>query len=106
MTETIGIRQFIQAIESLPSDPPHHDSRVWYTTQKEHWLGWLGEYLAPGAYGRSGVRDDARFAYNHAVNYQMLVWLIKASGVDAALVQAAEEAAAAKTSLGAKSGAI
>lgn len=24
--------------------------RVWYTSQKEHLLGWLGDYHTPGAY--------------------------------------------------------
>jgi len=63
---------------------------VWYRTQKEHWLGWLWEYDGPRTYGRkvTGGRD-ARFAYNHVVNPQMLFWLVESSGVDSALVAAA-----------------
>lgn len=30
--------------------------RVWYTSQKEHWLGWLSEYDGPGAYDRKTHR--------------------------------------------------
>jgi hypothetical protein len=75
-------------------------------TQKEHWLGWLSQYLGPGAYGRVGSRDDARYAYNHVVNYKMLLWLIKASGIEPSLVEAAEQAALTSTSLAGKSGAI
>ena len=26
---------------------------AWWSTQKEHWLGWLTEYNGPGYYGRS-----------------------------------------------------
>jgi hypothetical protein len=25
---------------------------TWYASQKQHWLGWLGDYASPGAYGR------------------------------------------------------
>jgi hypothetical protein len=29
-----------------------NSSRVWYTSQKQHWLGWLSEYREPGYYGQ------------------------------------------------------
>jgi len=42
---------------------------VWYTSQKEHWLGWLSEYNGPGAYDRKIWRGrSAKFAYNHPVS--------------------------------------
>lgn len=94
-------------IERLPSDEPVHDPRVWYTTQKEHWLGWLREYDGPGAYGRiPGKQRDAKFAYNHVVEPKMLLWLIEAAGVSKDLVEAAQRASAEGTSLMQKSGAI
>lgn len=82
MERPISIREFIHKIECLPSDEPVHDPRVWYMTQKEHWLDWLREYDGPGAYGRmAGTQRDARFAYNHIVEPKMLLWLIEAAGV-------------------------
>jgi hypothetical protein len=65
MEERISIAEFISAIERLPTDEP----RVWYTTEKQHWLGWLSQYNTAGAYGRvPGQNHDARYAYNHVVN--------------------------------------
>jgi hypothetical protein len=103
----ISIREFIRKIERLPSDDPVHDPKVWYTTQKEHWLGWLRKYDAPGAYGRiAGTQRDARFAYNHIVEPKMLLWLIEAAGVSKYLVEAAQRASAEGASLMQKSGVI
>jgi hypothetical protein len=41
-------------------------NKVWYSTQKEHWLGWLKEYDGPGYYGRKKRHRSAEFAYNHS----------------------------------------
>ncbi len=104
---TMSIAQFIEVIERLPSDPPNHDPRVWYTTQKEHWLGWLRDYDGPGGYGRiPGQKRDAKYAYNHIVNPQMLLWLIEAIGVRSDLVEAATRASAEGKSLMQMSGSI
>jgi hypothetical protein len=60
--------RFRQAIRRLPADDPVVDPKKWYTTQKQHWVGWLGEYQGPGFYGRrTGSRRDAEYAYNHIV---------------------------------------
>jgi hypothetical protein len=107
MSDTVSIETFRRAIQTLPSDEPRENSTVWYRTQKEHWRGWLGEYHGPGAYGRQpDPKRDARFAYNHIVCPQMLLWLIEASGVDGALVAAAHESASSGATLMARSGAI
>jgi len=80
---------------------------VWYRTQKEHWLGWLKEYGGPGAYGRkTRQKRDAQYAYNHVVNYQMLLWLVKAAGVNPRRFSAARQASEKATTLQAKSAAI
>ena len=76
-----SIAQFIEAIRTLPEDMPHGNPRVWYRTQKEHWLGWLEGYDGPGAYGRTQANRDAKFAYNHIVEPKMLLWLVDAAGV-------------------------
>ena len=88
-----SIAQFIEAIRTLPEDMPHGNPRVWYRTQKEHWLGWLEGYDGPGAYGRTQANRDAKFAYNHIVEPKMLLWLVDAAGVPSELVQDARRAA-------------
>lgn len=85
----IPIGTFIAAIETLRSDPYVADSGVWYHTQKEHWLGWLGAYLGPGGYDRKTIKDDAKYAYNHIVNYHMLQYLAWACRIPSKLRHAA-----------------
>jgi hypothetical protein len=67
---------------------------VWYTSQKEHWLGWLSEYDGPGAYSRKKWKGrSAEFVYNHIGCPPMVLWLAEAAGVSKATVQAAKRAA-------------
>ncbi|HEY5270335.1 MAG TPA: hypothetical protein VII97_08360 [Anaerolineales bacterium] len=107
MTETISIPKFIRAIQRLPSDEPVVDSRVWYKTQKEHWLEWLKGYHGSGGYGRKVDKQrDARFAYNHIVNYEMLLWIIASAGVKPSLVNAVRRASTHGSTLQQKSAAI
>ncbi len=107
MEEHVSIEEFRRVIGTLPADEPIDNPRVWYRTQKEHWLGWLEDYNEKSTYGRKiGQKRDARFAYNHVVNYQMLLWLIEAAGMREELVDAAFEAAAKGTTLMQRSGAI
>ena len=107
MKETIGIPQFIRAIRQLPSDESVVDPKVWYTTQKEHWLEWLEGYQGPGGYGRKVDKErDARYAYNHIVNYKMLLWIISAAGVKPSLIQSARRVSAHGFTLQQKSAGI
>ena len=93
MSKTKTIAQFIHAIRQLPSDEPVVNVEVWYKTQKEHWLEWLKGYQGSGGYGRKVDKErDARFAYNHVVNPEMLLWIIPAAGVKPGLVKAARRA--------------
>jgi hypothetical protein len=104
--------ELAQHIKKLPASPPltmafedawaarwasdagDEGRPVWYTSQKEHWLGWLSEYEGPGAYGRkAGSSRDAQFVYNHINNAAMLVWLAEASGLPEATVLVAQRAA-------------
>ncbi len=104
--KSVSIAMFIAAIRSLPADRPKA-SDAWYLTQKEHWLGWLGDYDSPGAYGRDASRRrDARFAYNHIVEWRMLEWLIRAAGADGATVKAVQTASEHGTRLQEKAAAI
>ncbi len=77
----IPVSRLILAIQALPDGPTIDNPKIWYRTYKEFWLGWLNEYHGPGAYGRTGDpgRRDARFAYNHLVNPDALVWLVGAA---------------------------
>lgn len=104
--KTISIKQLRDAIKKLPSDEPREVLGVWYKTQKEHWLGWLGGYDGPGAYGRKNWNRDARFAYNHVVCPELLLYLIRAIPLPQELIEAAEAAYQQGTSLMQKSGAI
>jgi len=107
MTESISIQQFIRAIRALPEDEQRDNPRVWYLTQKEHWLGWLGQYGGPGAYGRKGGKNrDAKFAYNHIVNCYMLVYLITAANIRPDQHEAVIEASNQDLTLQGRSGAI
>ena len=103
----ISAKKLRQAIQHLPSDAPLENPRVWYKTQKEHWLGWLNNYEGPGAYGRKiGVKRDARFAYNHIVCPEMLLYLIRAIPLRSELIEAADQAYQSGSSLMERSGAI
>ena len=107
MEKEITIAQFIKAIEHLPEDAPKDDPRKWYRTQKEHWLGWLDAYDGPGAYGRKpGPKRDARFAYNHIVCPELLIYLIHAIHLRSDLVAAAEKAYETGKTMMQKSGSI
>ena len=106
-TRRRSIVDLIRVIETLQADKSVRNPGVWYRTQKEHWLGWLGEYNSPGAYGRKVTRGrDARFAYNHIVEVGMLLYLIDAAGVDADLVREANAQAAHGRTLQSKSAAV
>lgn len=81
-------------------------NRAWYTTQKEHWLGWLSEYRGSGYYGRKNFRRSAEFAYNHIVCPPMVLWLAEASGVPKGKVAKAKAVALSSSTLQAQSAAI
>lgn len=102
----ITIEQFRNKIKSLPSDEPMVTPGIWYTTQKQHWLGWLAEYNGPGAYSRKNWDRDACFAYNHVVNPGMLLYLIKAIPMAPEIITAAEAASQQSQSMMAQSGSI
>lgn len=66
---------------------------VWYTSQKEHWLGWLKGYKGPGYYNRKDCHRTAEFVYNHINCSPMVLWLGEASRVTKAKVAKAKQAA-------------
>ncbi len=93
MEKEISITQFIQAIKRLPEDEPREYPHKWYRTQKQHWLGWLEEYDGSGAYGRkTSLKRDAKYAYNHVVCPEILMYLFRVIPLQPELVKAAESA--------------
>lgn len=94
MEKRISVNHFRNVIKKLKSDDSIISSRVYYKTQKEHWLCFLNNYDFNQAYGRlQGMNRDARFVYNHIVCPSMLVYLIKAVGIESQLVDEVEKAA-------------
>ncbi|MBM2321021.1 MULTISPECIES: hypothetical protein [Marivita] len=88
---SLSPKQLGRHIKLLEPDTPKHKALeqvlhegvgygdAWYSSQKEHWLGWLREYSGPGAYGRkTGHSRDARYVYNHIQCAPMLFWLAEA----------------------------
>src|SRR6202158_4856670 len=70
------------------------DKDVWYSSQKEHWMGWLSEYDGPGAYGRKTWSGrTAEFVYNHIGCPPMVLWLAEAAGVPKKEILAAKRSA-------------
>lgn len=55
---------------------------VWYTSQGEHWQGWLYGYKGPGAYNRKNHHRTAEFVYNHIMCPPMFIWLAETAGID------------------------
>lgn len=100
----------IEAIRNIPADEAvehGHPGYNNYTTQKDHWLGWLDPNSGTGTYARkSRPERDARYVYNHIVEPKMLLWLISASGVDRDHVNVAIKAAESATSMQGRSAAI
>lgn len=88
-----SIESLIHAIRRLPSDEPVTDGQSGYnnyTTQKDHWLGWLDPNSGTGSYRRRGGKNrDAKYVYNHIVEPKMLLWLISAAEVRSELIQTA-----------------
>jgi hypothetical protein len=105
-----GISELIARIRELPGDPHvpvGTEGYNNYTTQKAHWLGWLGATPASGTYERrTPANRGARYVYNHIVEPRMLLWLIEAAGVEPALVHEARQASSRASSRQSKSKAI
>lgn len=81
------------AIRQLPPDasvPPRTQGYNHYTTQKDHWLGWLDPTAGTGSYPRrTGNNVSARTVYNRIGEPGMLWWLARAARVDQRLLDEA-----------------
>ncbi len=107
MEESVSAKEFREKIRYLPKDEPKTCEGVWYRSQNQHWMGWLRDYDGPGAYHRKGGENrDAKFAYNHIVCPQMLLYLIAAIPLSTEIIEKASQAIIGKTTEMAQSGAI
>lgn len=108
--EVDSIEWFIRQVKRLPSDAPVEGRQPGfnnYSTQKEHWLGWLDSNSVTGTYTRKSVAGrDAKYVYNHIMEPKMLIWIITAAGVSEDIVESAVLAADSATSMAGKSAAI
>jgi len=103
----ISIQEFIRFIKRLPEDEPQTRPGIWYWTQKEYWLGWLGDYHTARAYSRqTGIKRDSCFVYNHIVCPDMLMYLIKAIPLSSKIIDLTQHAYENMETLTEKAGAI
>lgn len=99
-----GLTRAIRTLRRDAEVPEGTQGYSRYTTQQDHWLGWLS-FKPGGAYKR---RSEGRAAivYNRIVEPKMLLWLIEASEADPGLLAKAQRSASAASTLGGKSKAI
>jgi hypothetical protein len=107
---TISVENLIEYINKLPSDDNVQVGTKGYnlySSQKDHWLGWLDSKSTSGTYQRKeSPGRDAKFVYNHIMEPKMLLWLISASGLQIELVEQAKEASLNKKSMASSCAAI
>jgi hypothetical protein len=99
-----------EAIRALPSDakvPKGTPGYNTYTSQRDHWLGWLDPAARTGTYPRqSGNTRGARGVYNRIVEPKMLLWLARAAGISQQVIEAATIAAGQANSMPSKAAAV
>lgn len=96
------------AIRGLPSDDPVKKNTQGYnvySTQKDHWLGWLDPSAGTGTYPRR-TSATARAVYNRIGEPKMLLWLVNASGADNGPASSTTEASSIAGSLASQCAAI
>lgn len=107
MERRISTHEFRNKINKLPYDKPEERAKLSTRCQKEHWLDWLNDYNNNGAYGRTpGQNRDAKWAYNHVVCPELILYLIKAINIDPQLISAADSIYAEDTTMMHKVGEI
>jgi len=99
-----GLTHAISALEPDPEVPQGTQGYSRFTTQRGHWLGWLG--FKPGGLYKRSPEGRASVVYNRIVEPKMLLWLIEAAGVDSGLFSQAKPGASAASTLGGLSKAI
>ncbi|MBK7413748.1 MAG: hypothetical protein IPI29_14460 [Ignavibacteria bacterium] len=52
MSRSISAHKLRRRIQDLQPGRSNNRADIWYSTQKENWLGWLKHYHSPGGYDR------------------------------------------------------
>ncbi len=98
-TDELSARSFARVLRKLPEHPRITESLcggnysgVWYSSQREHMVGWFSELAGPGAYNRKGRGHDARFGYTHSQCPEALIWIGEALGERPEVVKQAVDA--------------
>ncbi len=81
---------------SAKHEPEWQEHGVWYSSQKEHVMGWMRAQMTHGgetSYHRDNLNISARTSYNHWNNPGMALWLAEALSEDPEKVRAADEEA-------------
>lgn len=68
----------------------------WWSSQREHLVGWFRELSGSGAYGRVTRGLGAKYGYNYFQCAPGLLWLAEALGEEAEVVQKAADVAGGK----------
>jgi hypothetical protein len=99
-----SIRWLYDKISNLPSDAPVPKGTPGYnvyTTQKDHWLGWLNPSAGTGTFQRKTTPElQARNVFNRISESLMLLWLARAAGVRKELIEQAADASASTSPRG------
>ncbi|SHK58381.1 Site-specific recombinase XerD [Shimia gijangensis] len=111
----MDIQTLINRIRSLPEARPltallereigigADYKRAWYSSQKEHWLGWLGACETPAPYKRqASSATDARLVFQRLSCAPMLFWLADASEFEETRLRLAFDAVVAAPQNGAR----
>lgn len=105
LENTKGLGEMICRLPSDPEVPKGTQGYNRYSTQRDHWLGWLGLTPGSGSYLRA-PEESARKIYNRIGEPKMLLWLIAAASVEPRFAVRAKLAASAATSLSSQCKAI
>lgn len=101
------LAKVIAKLPAGPEVPKGTQGYAHYTTQKDHWLGWLDPDRKPVTYVRADpFGRGAKTTYNAIGEPKMLLYLIAAAGMPEAPLEEARLAARDKKALSSQCAAI
>jgi len=101
--DTLVIEELLRYIAGYPETPPRtialeQEIKIgtgfhgkWYSSQKEHWLGYVGYKRAQwAAQGKNYNLEKAKSHWSRTHCFPMLFWLAECAGVDSDILERAE----------------